>query len=85
MIQRILTGWTFTRALYVLIGTLVIAQSIVSQQWVGVVFGGYFASMGIFAFGCAGGNCAGVNSDVKQVENNSVALEEVEFTEVKQK
>lgn len=28
-----------------------------SQQWMGTVIGGYFASMGMFGFGCASGNC----------------------------
>ena len=57
MKQRILTNWTFARALYLIMGIAVIIQSVMSQQWFGVAFGGYFASMGLFAFGCAAGNC----------------------------
>lgn len=30
-------------------GIAVIVQSVMSQQWFGVVIGGYFASMGLFA------------------------------------
>lgn len=59
MKDRILKNWTFIRAMYVLLGMAVIVSSIMEHQWPGIFFGGYFASMGIFAFGCAAGNCAG--------------------------
>ena len=59
MKERILTNWTFARVLYVIIGTMIVVQTAMSHQWIGVVFGGYFASMGLFAFGCASGNCSG--------------------------
>jgi len=57
MKQRILTGWTFQRGLYAAMGILIIGQSIIEKQWIGAPLGIYFASMGIFAFGCAAGNC----------------------------
>ena len=57
MIARITSGWTITRALYLVLGTFVIVQSTLNQQWLGVLFGTYFASMGLFGFGCAVGNC----------------------------
>ena len=63
MKERILTNWTFTRALYIIMGITVIIQSAMTNQWSGVVFGVYFASMGLFAFGCASGNCLGENCD----------------------
>ena len=53
-----LSGWTFRRVLYLGLGTLMIVQSIVNSMWIGVLFGAYFAAMGLFAFGCAGGQCA---------------------------
>lgn len=59
MKDRILTNWTFKRVLYLAMGITFIIQSVLSQQWFGVAFGGYFASMGLFAFGCAAGNCYG--------------------------
>jgi hypothetical protein len=58
MKNRLLTNWTFTRVLYLTMGVLVGIQSIYNQQWFGLAFGAYFASMGLFAFGCAAGNCA---------------------------
>jgi hypothetical protein len=70
MKDRILTNWTFTRALYLIMGLFVIVQSFMSQQWFGIVFGGYFASMGLFAFGCASGNCIGENCSTKPTQNS---------------
>ncbi|MBS1589793.1 MAG: hypothetical protein JST52_09295 [Bacteroidetes bacterium] len=57
MKQRLLTGWNFRRVVYLVVGSALLIDSIWRQQWLGVVFGGYFAAMGIFAFGCASGNC----------------------------
>lgn len=59
MKDRLLKNWTLTRALFVVLGTVVIVQAILERQWFGIVFGSYFASMGLFSFGCASGNCAG--------------------------
>lgn len=58
MRDRVFKNWTFTRVVFLAIGLWIITQSVLSDEWVGVAFGGYFASMGIFAFGCAAGNCA---------------------------
>ena len=57
MKERILTNWTLTRVLYLVMGTYIIVQSVLEQQRIGILLGGYFASMGLFAFGCAAGNC----------------------------
>jgi hypothetical protein len=59
MKERILTNWTFIRLLYLVIGVVVLVQSMLTKQWFGVAFGGYFAAMGLFAFGCAAGSCFG--------------------------
>ena len=85
MKERILTNWTFTRALYLIMGCAVIIQSVISQQWFGVAFGGYFAAMGLFAFGCAAGNCFGGNCEVEPKQKASTTIKEVEFEEVKTK
>lgn len=57
MRNRILTGWTLSRLLYVLLGVLITIQAILDKQWAGILFGAYFFIMGIFGLGCAGGNC----------------------------
>lgn len=61
MKNRILTGWTIQRGIYLVLGMLIVVQSIIDKQWVAVIAGGYFTSMGLFAFGCAAGNCFGNN------------------------
>lgn len=85
MKERILTNWTFKRALYLIMGCAVIIHSVMSQQWFGVAFGGYFAAMGLFAFGCASGNCFGGNCEVELKQKASTTIEDVEFEEVKTK
>ena len=79
MKERILTNWTFTRALYLIMGIAVIIQSIMSHQWFGVALGGYFASMGLFAFGCASGNC------YVAPKQKTSTIQNVDFEEVKTK
>jgi len=85
MKQRILTNWTFTRALFLVVGITVIVQSVLSQQWFGAIFGGYFAAMGLFAFGCAAGNCHGGNCSTEPKQKSNSAIEDVDFEEVKTK
>ena len=85
MKERILSGWTLTRVLYLVMGTYIVVQSVLEQQWIGILLGGYFASMGLFAFGCAAGNC-GVGSYSQGHKNqDSANFEEVVFEEVKGK
>jgi hypothetical protein len=81
MKERILKNWTFTRALFLIIGISVIVQSILDQQWFGILFGSYFAAMGIFSFGCASGNCYGGNCAVpsKQTSDSTNQHSESNF------
>jgi len=57
MKERILYGWTPIRAMYVIIGMVLLVQAALAKEWPGILFGGYFAAMGVFRFGCAAGNC----------------------------
>lgn len=85
MKERILTGWTLTRVLYLVMGTYIVVQSVLEQQWIGILLGGYFAAMGLFAFGCAAGNC-GVGSYSEGRKNQGMDdFGEVVFEEVKGK
>lgn len=88
MKERLTKGWTFGRVLYVALGAFVVAQSLIQQQWLGVLLGGYFASMGLFSFGCAAGGCFGGSQQVRSGHasspSNSQAMQEVEFEEIKQ-
>ncbi len=83
MKERILTKWTFRRAMYLVIGTAIVIQSMISHQWFGIAFGGYFASMGLFAFGCAAGNCFNGNCSTKQQQKSVTDIHDVEFEELK--
>ena len=85
MKERILSRWTFGRVLYVVIGSFVIIQSIMDKQWMGAAAGGYFAAMGLFAFGCAAGNCFGGNCAAEPMPKSETNSAEVEFEEVKTK
>jgi len=78
MKERILTNWTFTRAFYLIMGFFVIIQSFLSQQWFGIAFGGYFAAMGLFAFGCASGNCIGGNCSTEPAKKSNQVIHSVE-------
>jgi hypothetical protein len=83
MKERITKGWTFTRVLYLALGAFVVAQSIMQQQWLGILLGGYFASMGLFAFGCAAGGCFGGNCGHLPAHGNQPIAKDVEFEELK--
>jgi hypothetical protein len=85
MIKRIMNDWTFTRALYLILGIVVIVQSVMTQQWFGAIFGAYFASMGLFAFGCAAGNCFGTNQKTEMQRIENMDVHDIEFEEVKRK
>jgi len=77
MMNRILTGWTITRVFYLLIGSVIFVQAILQKEWLGIAFGGYFASMGLFGFGCAGGNCYPVSRKTEESETTALDFEEI--------
>jgi hypothetical protein len=85
MKERILTGWTVTRVIYLVIGSFLIVQSAMEKQWPGVVFGGYFAAMGLFAFGCAAGNCFGGYCSAETSSELKTTNQEVEIKDVSTK
>ncbi len=79
MKERLLTGWTFIRALYLVIGSVVIIESVMRSQWFDVALGGYFAAMGLFAFGCAAGSCFGGNCRYEPEENIKTNFTDVDL------
>lgn len=83
--QRITTGWTLMRVIYVAMGVFLIGSSYEIQQWLGVIFGLYFASMGVFVFGCASGACYPNSTQNSSNLKEDVQLENVEFEEFKMK
>ncbi len=83
MKQRILTGWNLPRALYLIIGIYIIFQSVIERKWLGIFLGLYFASMGLFAFGCASGSCYGNNCSIENSQENRTKNIEPEFEDIK--
>lgn len=81
--QRISTNWTITRVLFVAVGTIVAIGAAADLQWLGVLFGAYFASMGLFSFGCASGACFGSSCNTEPIDKNQI--QDVDFEEVKTK
>ena len=82
MKQRLLTGWSFIRVLYVVLGLFLAVQSFLQQQWLGIFIGGYFASIGIFAFGCAANKCCGNNCTTEKSKKVD-SIEKNKFEEKK--
>ena len=83
MRERLLTGWTFQRVLFLIMGGFILIQSIIDRQWFGIIFGIYFFSMGLFAIGCAAGNCYGVNSSFGNDKKTTASITDVDYEEVK--
>jgi len=80
MKNKIFTGWSIIRVFQLLIGCTVIFQSVVEKQWLGILFGSYFAAMGLFGFGCASGNCS-----IQPAPKSPAVIQDVDFEEVKTK
>lgn len=70
MINRIFSNWTWMRAAYLFIGVLVIVQSALEGQWIGVVLGAWPAAMGLFGLGCAAGNCVTGNCETGPIDES---------------
>ena len=85
MKERILSRWSFGRVLYLVAGSFIIIQSIWEKQLVGVAIGGYFSAMGLFAFGCAAGNCFGSNCATEPIPKTGTNRTVIDFEEVKTK
>jgi hypothetical protein len=49
-------------------GLALVYQSFQLQEWLAVGFGIYFAAMGLFGFGCAGGAC-GIPNNTRSAFN----------------
>lgn len=78
MKKLLLTNWSFRRGLFLIVGVFIIIDSAQKMEWMGIIFGSYFAIMGIFQIGCATGNCAiPLTNDVETTKD------EVQFEEVK--
>jgi len=66
-----------------LIGAYIIVQSIKDDHWIGIAIGGYFAAMGLFAFGCAAGYCGPVKENIQTTKTEDMDLSGVDYEEIK--
>ena len=85
MKENLLTGWTFRRAIFLLVGIVIIVQSGSKSDWLGVALGSYFSAMGLFQIGCASGACFVPPISPKDDSTSSSEMEDLEFEEVKLK
>ncbi len=83
--QRIFSQWTFSRVIFAVTGIFIVIQSVIEQQWAGLILGAYFASMGIFAFGCAGGSCYSSSCSTQTPVRQKTEGRDIEFEEIKTK
>ncbi|MCE3278758.1 MAG: hypothetical protein K0S44_949 [Bacteroidetes bacterium] len=79
MMNTLFQNWTFIRGLRLLLGVIVLIQSIVSKD---ILMGGmstFLIATAVFDFGCYGSSGCGTNSDKNK---NTNTIEDVEFEEV---
>lgn len=79
--HRLFTNWNYVRVLYTALGLLILFSSIPDLEWIGVLFGAYVSSMGLFAFGCASGYCYPMKNINKNKLSSTNELE-VQFEEI---
>lgn len=80
MKDRILHGWNLMRVLYLIMGIVIVIQSIMAHQYQVLFFGLYFIATSIMGLGCAGGACT---NPVQASKSKNRTNEEVTFEEVK--
>lgn len=85
MKNRILKGWNFKRIVYLIAGVTTVVMAFQYNEWLFSLIGIYFAAMGIFAFGCASGNCYTGYYESKAVGSGEQAAgaEDITWEEVK--
>lgn len=79
MKERLLTGWTFMRVLYLVMGITLVIQAIMAHQYAMSFLGVYFAAMSILGVGCMGGQCftPPVTKSTSKTDVHDVTYEEV--------
>lgn len=58
MWYRIANNWNVFRAIRLLLGVMIVIQSIQFREYWFILVGGLFAILALFDMGCVGGNCA---------------------------
>lgn len=75
LVQRTQLPWNLSRVLFLFIGIAVLYQAILDDMWIGIIFGLYFVATGLFAWGCAGGNCQ--VPDSTEMSKTNIEIKEI--------
>ena len=79
MLERIIRPLTFRRILFLGMGLFIAVSSLKEGEWIGILMGSYFFSMGLFTLGCAD-NCG---YPAPMTRKNIELTEEIDYEEVK--
>lgn len=79
MLERIKRPLSFRRILFLGMGLFIGISSLKQGEWVGILMGTYFFSMGLFTLGCAD-NCGFPSS---MTAKPSELTEEIDYEEIK--
>ena len=79
MLEKIKRPLTFRRILFLGMGLFIAVSSLKEGEWVGILMGSYFFSMGLFTLGCAD-NCG---YPAPMARKNVELTEEIDYEEVK--
>lgn len=78
MKNRILSNWSFSRILRVILGFVIIAEAASGANIIGAVAGAIFVGMGIFDIGCCGsGACYVPVKNIKQEKITDISYKEI--------
>ncbi len=84
MLQRAVHNWNFFRVIRLILGIMIIVQSIQFREYWVLLVGVLFTAMAVFDMGCAVGACAAPphtrqnkQTDLASKESNNIIYEEV--------
>lgn len=79
MRNLLMTGWSFMRILRIVLGAMLIIQSVQMNSWPAGLLGGFLMFQGITNTGCCGASGCGVHqyNNKKKGDIKSIEYEEV--------
>ena len=79
--MAIIQKYSIIRWFYAIVGLGIFFSALLDKKYLEMIFGLYFASMGIFNYGCAAGFCgnpkANNNVQITDKVNNEITFEEI--------
>ncbi|MCS6991287.1 MAG: hypothetical protein NZL95_05440 [Chitinophagales bacterium] len=80
--DRMRQGWSWVRAIYLVLGLGVAIRAWMQQEWVGVFLGIVFGLMGLFGWRCAAASCRSDHCSTKK-QTPEHKEKEIAFEEIK--